>query len=80
MVVYSTPRFERRFEALPSRTQKRIQDAIEKIGRNPYQGKKLTGSLEGDYSWRVGEYRILYTIHQQKVYLETVAHRREVYR
>lgn len=80
MEVFSTPRFEKRFEALPSSVQKRIQDAIEKIAQNPYQGKKLSGPLEGDYSWRVGEYRILYTIVQQRVYLESVAHRKEVYR
>ncbi len=80
MQVFSTRRFEQRFEALPNTIQQRIQEAIEEIGRGPYRGKKLSGPLEGDYSWRVGAYRILYTIVRERVYLESVGHRRDVYR
>ena len=58
----------------------RIAVALKEIAVNPASGKKLTGLLAGEYSWRVGDYRVLYTIADETVYLETVGHRKDVYR
>lgn len=56
--------------------------AIEPLKKNPYQGKHLKGKLSGDYSLRVGNYRIIYTIHKSKlvVYIIDLGHRKNIYR
>jgi mRNA interferase RelE/StbE len=57
-------------------------NAIETLKFYPYQGKKLKGVLKGDYSLRVGNYRIIYTIYKDKfmVYIIDLGHRKEIYR
>lgn len=59
----------------------RLLNAIETLQTNPYQGKKLKGKLRGDYSFRVGDYRIIYTVHKDRliVYIIDMGHRREIY-
>ena len=60
----------------------RLVVAIETLKSDPYQGKSLKGKLSGDYSLRIGEYRIIYTIEKNvlTVYIIDLGHRREIYR
>ena len=60
----------------------RLIAASETLKTNPYQGKKLKGRLAGDYSMRVGDYRIIYTIYKNKliVYIIDLGHRKEIYK
>ena len=46
------------------------------------RGKALTGSLKGLWRYRVGDYRIIVRIYDERlvVLVLTLAHRREVYR
>jgi mRNA-degrading endonuclease RelE of RelBE toxin-antitoxin system len=46
---------------------------------NPYQGKYLHGHLKGKLSFVVGDYRIIYVILDDKVYLLGVGHRKKIY-
>jgi mRNA-degrading endonuclease RelE of RelBE toxin-antitoxin system len=42
---------------------------------------KLLGDLDGEFSFRVGAYRIIYFIDQGKnIWIEAVRHRKEVYK
>lgn len=56
--------------------------AIETLKINPYQGKPLKGKLAGNYSLRIGDYRVIYRIHKDEliVYIIDLGHRREIYR
>jgi len=60
----------------------RLITSIEDLARTPFQGKLLKGRLACNYSSRVGNYRIIYTIHKDKliVFIIDVGHRREIYR
>lgn len=60
----------------------RLVAVIESLKANPYQGKRLKGRLAGDYSLRIGDYRVIYTIYRDKlvVYIIDFGHRREIYR
>lgn len=60
----------------------RLIAVIESLTGDPYQGKKLKGKLKGDYSVRVGDYRVVYSIHRAKLIIRVIdiGHRREVYR
>jgi len=59
----------------------RILNKIEaEISQNPKNGKELTGNFFGLYSYRVGDYRIIYAIISDfEVLILRIAHRKEVY-
>ena len=61
---------------------KRVASVLDGLEKNPYQGKALKGQLKGRYSYRVGSYRIIYSVHRHilTVYVIDVGHRRDVYR
>jgi len=42
--------------------------------------EKLHRELKGWYKLRVGDYRVVYSVHEDMVTIESVGHRREVYR
>ena len=60
----------------------RIIEAIDRLPDNPRGGKVLKGELSGLRRMRVGDYRVVYEIHEQQVLILVVrvAHRRDVYR
>jgi len=68
---------------IDTKEQEKILNAIEqKIAFDPYGGKRLVGTLSDFYRYRVGNYRIIYTIYEQQISIEIIkiAHRKEVYK
>ena len=80
MLLFLTNHFKKRFKSLPQKVRDRVRLALGELEIDPRLGKKLTGSLQGHYSWRVGKYRVLYTLQGNNIFAETVRHRKEVYR
>jgi mRNA interferase RelE/StbE len=76
-----TKHFLRELKKLPSTTRKRVTSAFEELLLNPYAGVRLRGELEGLLRLRVGSYRIIYKIDEQKhlLILIDVGHRKSVY-
>ena len=70
-------------EKLPRQVIPRIVTAIEELRVNPYPPgvKKLTG-FDRTYRIRVGDYRVLYDIYENKLVIEVIRirHRKEAYR
>lgn len=60
----------------------RVRKVLRAIAEDPYQGKPLKLELKGKWSWRVGTYRIIYSIEHSMltVHVLDVGHRREIYR
>ena len=60
----------------------RVRAAIHGLAEDPAQGKQLRLSLKGQWSYRIGSYRIIYTIEHKKliVLILDIGHRREIYR
>ena len=60
----------------------RVVRSLDDLGRDPFQGKRLTGDLKGRYSYRIGTYRIVYLIRQREllVLVIDIGHRRDIYR
>ena len=61
---------------------KRVRAALLFIMQDPSIGKPMKFDLKGTWSYRVGMYRILYTVERAvlKIYVIDIGHRREVYR
>ncbi|MBI4375618.1 MAG: type II toxin-antitoxin system RelE/ParE family toxin [Elusimicrobia bacterium] len=64
------------------RLWQRIRLALDGLRTDPRQGKLLKGAFRGDYSLRVGSYRIIYTVEHRilTVIVIDIGHRREIYR
>ena len=83
--VEVTQRFEKEFKKLDKYTQKMIKSWIEKnlIGcSNPRQhGKGLTANRSGQWRYRVGDYRLIADIQDDKILILilNVGHRRDIY-
>lgn len=81
MRLYLTRTFQKSFERLPEEARTRAKDALLKIRKDPGRGKRLQDQLKGEFSLRVGSYRIIYTLDDAgNVWIETVRARKDVYR
>ncbi len=68
-------------KSLPESLRARALNVVEDIlARDPYQGKPLAGPY--NYRFRVGEYRIVYSIEKELlvVFVLRIRHRKDVYR
>jgi len=60
----------------------RILKKIESLEGSPYEGKPLVANHKGEFSLRVGDYRIVYEIDSSNhvIYVLTIKHRKHVYK
>ena len=81
----STPRFDKEFKKLDRYTQRFIKSWIEKNltdCENPRQhGKGLTANRSGQWRYRIGDYRLICQIEDNKLIILalSVGHRKEIY-
>jgi mRNA-degrading endonuclease RelE of RelBE toxin-antitoxin system len=81
MALYLTRTFQKNFLRLPKDSQSKVEAALREIYSNPLTGKRLLGALDGEFSLRVGAYRIIYFIDKERnIWVETVRHQKEVYK
>jgi mRNA interferase RelE/StbE len=72
----------RSIERFPKHIQRRVVDRIGMLGTNPRPAGSIKLTGEDAYRIRVGDYRIIYTIHDDRliVLVIDVGHRGDVYR
>ena len=59
----------------------RLINKIEReLSSNPKKGKELTGEYKGLYSYRVGDYRVIYTILKDAILILKLGHRKNIYK
>ena len=58
--------------------KERIANALLELARDPKAGKPLKGELKGNYSYRVGDWRIIYSLEKTWLYIKDIRHLREV--
>ena len=85
MKVILTETFKKQLKKLAAAISKRVLDYLEQIELldNPRsRGKALTSNLSGLWRYRVGDYRILCRIRDDKLIITVIeiAHRSTVYR
>lgn len=75
---------EDQLESIPKSDVKKIIKRAEKLGSDPFPPghEHLKGAAISIYRVRQGDYRILYTVHEEKllVLVAKIGHRKEVYR
>jgi mRNA interferase RelE/StbE len=74
----------RTLQSLPRDVRGRIRDAIDALSEDPrpHGVKSLQGSRKGHLRLRVGDYRVIYRVEDDRfvILVVTIGHRREVYR
>ena len=76
-----THRAVRDIEVLDPLARKRLGKKLEALKQNPRRtAQKLIDSKLGQYRWRIGDYRVIFDLHGEKVVILRVGHRREIYR
>ena len=77
----TTRKFEKDFRKLAGDLKRRVDLQVKTLETQPYSGKRLRGEFEGSYSFRIGDYRVIYWVDEtgKRIVLLTVAHRRSVY-
>lgn len=79
-VLFKEPA-KRALERLDRVVRLRVFNALQRISEMPSVGKPLRGPLSGCRSFRVGDWRIVYEVHEKTVTVLVVGigHRREIY-
>lgn len=59
----------------------RFYNSFEKLSKDPYSASPLVGNLKGYYSYRVGDYGIIFEIEKKSllIFIEKIEHRKSVY-
>ena len=83
--VVISPRAFREYKKLPEGIKDGVRIAVDSLKHEPLKGgsiKKLQGALREYHRYRIGDYRVLYSvdIKEKKVYVDSVRHRRDVYK
>ena len=84
--VNTTPRFDKEFKKLDKYTQRMLVAWIDKNLENctnpRIYGKGLTSNRRGQWRYRIGDYRIICNIEDNKLVILalTVGHRRDIYK
>ena len=78
--VLFTEEAAKRIRKLDRSVKDRVERAIDRLAAHPELGKPLTGLLSDRWSYRVGDWRILYKIRKSEliVLVLTVGHRSNV--
>jgi mRNA interferase RelE/StbE len=50
------------------------------LAQSPGKDKQLTGDFTGLYSWRTGDYRVIYSLHGETILVLRIAHRKDAYK
>ena len=69
------------FNKIDHKIRTRIKHKIEKeLSKNAHKGIPLKGRYKGLLRYRVGDYRVIYTIKRDGVLILRIAHRKKSYR
>jgi len=83
--ILLTRKAHRFYEKADTTLVRRINRCFELLGENPYEHpniKRLRGTLSGYFRFRVGDWRVIYSIleDERQVIVLMIAHRNRVYR
>jgi len=79
-LVY-TKRAVKDIKKLDTQVKQRIKEGLEKYSKYPFRyADVLTLSNLGGYRFRIGDYRIIFDIEEDKIIILRIGHRSKIYR
>ena len=70
-------------KSLPKKFREKALEVIEKVlAADPRQGRPLAGAYQGLWKYRIGDYRIIYSVEDPRlvIFVLRIRHRKDVYR
>ena len=79
--VFLTPQAQEEFDTLPAVVKERMRRLFRRLADWPAVSgaKPLTGDLAGFYRLRTGDYRLRFYVRGDKVFVDRIGHRKDVY-
>jgi len=76
-----TGRAERDIKNLNPEVKIRIDKTLLRFAEDPFRfAEKLINNDLGGYRFRIGDYRVIFDIHEDEIVILRVGHRKEIYR
>ena len=75
-----TREFLKKLRHIDKQDQIRILRELRILEKQPLAGKRLSGRLSDLTSFRVGDYRIICQLSDDKIIIRTVGHRKKIYK
>ena len=81
MEIAFTPAGWRDWKKLSKELQTRLDGKLKEYARDPLRyAVRLTDSKIGQYSFRIGDYRIVFDLAENTIIIFAVGHRKDIYR
>ena len=68
-----TPEAREQIGSLQKEIRSQLKKAIDRLAVEPKLGKRLAGDLDGLWSYRSGDWRIIYQVHQNELLIVIIA-------
>ncbi len=79
--IFYTRRAVKDIRALDALVKKRLGKRLQRLRQDPVGlSQKLVHPKLGQYRCRIGDYRVIFDLHGDKLIVLRVGHRREIYR
>ncbi len=79
--LYYTKSAVKDIRKLDSVAKKKIKKKIEIFSKKPiFYSRRLIDKSLGSYRWRIGNYRVIFDLDDEKIIILRIGHRREIYR
>ena len=79
--IIISPKANKGLKTLAKVYRKGVVESIDSLKEDPYLGKPLVRELTGNYSYKIGVYRIIFKINEEDntVYIISAGHRATIY-
>lgn len=80
--IIIAPKAKRQIDKLTEKAKNKLVNALQELRKDPHIGKPLKAQLKGLFSYRIGDYRIIYDIVKEQLIIQgiKVMYRKDVYR
>lgn len=79
--IIITKRAAKDLESLEADTRRRIGRKLKEYANNPLiHSRKISHTESGGYRFRIGDYRIIFDLENDKIVILRIGHRKEIYR
>lgn len=79
--IIFTNRAIKDLKKIENKTKKRIGNKLKIFSENPLKyGKKLTDPKIGTYKFKIGDYRVIFDIDDNKIIVLRLGHRKNIYK
>jgi len=80
-IIIFTNRAIKDLKGIDNKIKKRIGNKLKIYSENPLKyGKKLTDPKIGTYKFKIGDYRVIFDIDENKIIILRLGHRKNIYK